>query len=123
MEAESDGNLARIPVAVTLSKCDVLEDLQYFNSNSLWSSDSRHIGFYDRELHDDMTALITECMRKWCKQAYQTVESNFPRHAFFGVSATGCCSNASNKYKYVSPHRVEEPFLWILSELGVIPSR
>ena len=47
-----------------------------------------------------------------------------PAYAFFGVSATGCASNkTTHLYPFVSPWRVEDPLMWLLAELGVIPTK
>ncbi|MFO1432366.1 MAG: hypothetical protein U1F76_19850 [Candidatus Competibacteraceae bacterium] len=112
------------PVAVVLTKCDVLRDSGLIDSNRLWSSDYRHVGYFDRESHEDMTGMMGECVLRWSPRAYNTVQARFPRHGFFGVSPTGCASDkTTRRYQYVSPWRVEDPLLWLLAELGVIPTR
>lgn len=112
------------PVAVVLTKCDVLRDAGLIDANRLWSADKRHIGYFDREAHNDMTGMIGEYVRRWSTKAYATVRSRFSRHAFFGVSSTGCAPDKTTRlYKYISPWRVEDPLLWLLAELKVIPAR
>jgi hypothetical protein len=112
------------PVAVVLTKCDVLRDTGLIASNRLWSTDERHIGFFDTRAHDDMTGMMGEYVRHWSPAAYNTVYARFSHHAFFGVSATGCASDKqTHRYKFIAPWRVEDPLLWLLAELGVIPSR
>jgi hypothetical protein len=112
------------PVAVVLTKCDVLRDAGLIESNRLWNSDARHVGYFDRDAHDDMSGMMAEYVQRWSPAAYQIVSHRFVRHAFFGASATGCASDLkTRRYKYVSPWRVEDPLLWLLSELGVLPSR
>jgi hypothetical protein len=67
---------------------------------------------------------MEEQMLRWNQRAYNTVKTRFSRHAFFGVSATGCASDKdTHRYKYISPWRVEDPLLWLLAELGVIPAQ
>jgi hypothetical protein len=112
------------PVAVVLTKCDVLREANLLDGNRLWSSDCRHVGYFDRQAHADMTGMIGECVLRWSPKAYNTVRARFARHAFFGVSPTGCASDkTTRRYQYVSPWRVEDPLLWLLAELGVIPTR
>ncbi|MGD2086296.1 MAG: hypothetical protein PVH61_08945 [Candidatus Aminicenantes bacterium] len=116
------------PVAVALTKCDVLRDAGLIASNRLWSSNQRHVGYFNTEIHDDMAGMMGEGVRHWSLKAYNTIEVRFPHHAFFGVSSTGCASSYSSdqktrRYKFISPWRVEDPLLWLLAKLGVIPVR
>ncbi len=113
-----------IPVAVALTKCDVLRDAGLIDANRLWSTDKRHIGYFDAEAHQDMVGMMGEYFQRWDPGAYSNIQQRFSRHAFFGVSATGCASDqATRRYKFISPWRVEDPLLWLLAELGVIPVR
>lgn len=110
------------PLAVVLTKCDVLRDAGLIPENRLWSTDTRHVGVFNREAHADMTGLFGEFMRLWYPEVYNKASQHFPRHAFFGVSATGCAPDrGTGTYKYVAPWRVEDPLLWVLHELGILP--
>ena len=112
-----------IPVAVVLTKCDVLRDHGLIESNRLWNTDKRHVNAFNVQYHEDMNAMMAEKVQQWSPKAYATASSRFLHHAFFGVSATGCASDKmTHRYKYISPWRVEDPLLWLLAELGVIPS-
>jgi hypothetical protein len=112
------------PVAVVLSKCDILREAGLLDSNRLWNSDKRHVGYFNREIHDDMAGMMGECVQRWSLNAYSIVSTRFTHHAFFGVSATGCASDrTTHRYRYISPWRVTDPLLWLLAELGVIPVR
>jgi hypothetical protein len=113
-----------IPVAVVLTKCDVLKEAGLIDPNRLWNGDRRHRGFFDRQAHDDMVGMFGEYVRRWSPEVYHNVTKRFSRHAFFGASSTGCASDTrTRRFKYISPWRVEDPLLWLLAELGVIPSR
>jgi GTPase SAR1 family protein len=113
-----------IPVAVALAKCDVLRDAGLIDLNRLWNADRRHIAAFDREMHEDINGMMGEWVHRWSLAAHSTLARRFSRVAFFGVSATGCAiDNRTNRYPFVSPWRVEDPFLWLLAELGVIPSK
>jgi hypothetical protein len=112
------------PVAVALTKCDVLRDAGLLASNRLWSTDARHVGYFDREAHADMTGMMAEHVQTWSPAAYQTVIQRFSRHAFFGVSATGSAPDpVTRRFPHIAPWRVEDPLLWLLAELGVLPVR
>ncbi|MGE0129080.1 MAG: hypothetical protein AB7U82_13460 [Blastocatellales bacterium] len=112
------------PVAVALTKCDVLRDQELIATNRLWSTEARHVGYFDQHLNEDTTGMMGEYVQRWSPEVYSIVRQRFSRHAFFGVSATGCSSDKqTRRYKYISPWRVEDPLLWLLAELGVIPVR
>ncbi len=120
-----EGGRLSIPVAVVLTKCDVLCTAGWIEKNRLWNTDARHIGSFDLEIHNDMAGMMSEYLQKWdhgAQATYNTVKGRFSKYAFFGTSATGCASDPTTRqYKYVSPWRVEDPLLWLLAELGVIP--
>jgi GTPase SAR1 family protein len=119
----ADGTLAT-PVAVVLTKCDVLRDARLLETHRLWHTEKRHIDYFDSEAHADMTGMMGQYVQEWMPDVYQTVRQRFSNYAFFGVSATGCASDAmTRRYQYIAPWRVEEPVLWLLAELDVIPTR
>lgn len=111
-----------IPVAVVLTKCDVLRDAGLIEANRLWNIEKRHIGYFDVKAHEDMNSMMGEYLQRWSMATFRHVETRFSRHAFFGVSATGCASEKS-RFEFISPWRVEDPLLWLLAELGVVPTR
>lgn len=118
------GDTLSTPIAVALTKCDVLRDAGLIAENRLWSTDARHIGYFDDEASQDMTGMMGSYVQRWSQAAYNTVVRHFSRHAFFGVSATGCAPDKNtHRYKFISPWRVEDPLLWLLAEVGVIPRR
>ena len=118
---------ANLPVAVTLTKCDVLRSLIQDGAfhgkyrDRLWTSRWRHVGGYDTRIHEDMSGMMGELMMDLHGDAYGVVMGAFPRNAFFGVSPTGSAVERG-KYPFLEPWRVEDPLLWLLSQLGVVPT-
>ncbi|MCD4786508.1 MAG: hypothetical protein K8T10_21995 [Candidatus Eremiobacteraeota bacterium] len=120
----SHGGKLSIPIACVFTKCDVLRDSGLIEPNRLWSTDTRHIGYFNIEAHNDMAGMMGEYIQRLIPAAYNTVRQRFSRHAFFGVSATGCAPNKkTGRFDFISPWRVEDPLLWLLYELGVIQGR
>ncbi len=118
------GAQVSIPVAMVMNKVDVLVDAGMIQTNRLWSTEQRHIGSYDTLAHDDMDGMMAEYFQRWNPDAYNNIRLHFNRHAFFGASAIGCGPDpVTNRYPFISPWRVEDPLLWLLSELKVIPKR
>jgi GTPase SAR1 family protein len=109
------------PVAMVLTKCDVLQQCGLIPENRLWTMDQRHIGKFRKEIHEDMSGMIGELLWRTNLPAYNEVKMRFPRHAFFGVSSTGCAPNKRGRFPFIAPWRVVDPLFWLLAELGVIP--
>jgi Double-GTPase 2 len=55
-------------------------------------------------------------------QIDENLEGNFKRYRYFGVSALGGYPNEGERVSYsgIQPYRVADPFMWLLSELGVV---
>jgi GTPase SAR1 family protein len=117
------GEKLPVPVAVVLSKCDVLRDYGLIDKDCLWNRNEHHVRFFNTMIHDDMNGTIAQVMRRYHTQAVQIIKNRFRRYAFFGVSATGCCPDANGRYPKIAPWRLEDPLLWLLAELGVIPAK
>ena len=111
------------PVAVAFTKADVLQSAGLIVKDCLWSQDRFHEGHYDLQLHSDASEMFGSKLKEWSPAAWTAVTTHFERFAFFGLSATGCSSDADGNYSRVSPWRVEDPMLWLLYELGVIAGR
>ncbi len=113
-----------VPVAMVMNKCDVLVDTGMIETNRLWSSEFRHVGSFDPLALEDMNGMMAEYFQRWNPDAYNNIRLRFARHAFFGASATGCAADPlTRRFRYISPWRVEDPLLWLLAELNVIPKR
>jgi hypothetical protein len=110
-----------IPLAVAFSKFDALADLvdPQFQVNSL----PDHRGGYDFEdfeaVNDEMRALLEDWGHR---DLLQSVDMMYRRHGFFGLSALGCAPK-SQQISRVLPHRVEDPFLWLLARHKILKPR
>jgi hypothetical protein len=110
------------PVALTMTKCDVLKKNKIIPPHSTWNSNRMHEAVFDDSLHRSMEQDISEVFKRYELHTYNTFTRFFANHAFFGVSATGCSEDpATGRYKSVSPWRVEDPLIWLLAKLNVLP--
>ncbi|MEV6843096.1 hypothetical protein [Actinoplanes sp. NPDC051411] len=122
------GGRIRKPIAVVFSKLDALDGT--LPEDSALLRDSPRDAVYDeadgRAVHEEIRALLD----KWQGGGMDLLlEQNFERHRLFGVSALG--SNPvrdENDVQRVSeygvlPRRIQDPFLWLLSEFGTISRR
>lgn len=112
------------PVAFTMSKSDVLKKNKIIPPHSTWNSNRMHEAFFDEKLHGSMQQDISEVLKRYDLHTYNTFTQFFANHAFFGVSATGCSEDpTTGRYKSVSPWRVEDPLIWLLARLKVLPTK
>ena len=115
--------LIDIPLAVTLSKADLLEGRGLI---------PREDEFFNRELHLEQlkdsppaafNEVISSMFRPWDGGELQrSLEANFSRYSFFAVSALGAPVNRQDGPAVqlpVRPLRVTDPLMWILNELHV----
>ncbi|WP_436525435.1 hypothetical protein [Actinoplanes sp. HUAS TT8] len=116
-----------IPVAIAFSKVDALWDALPENSplrqpapDGPWFPESDSLA-----LHDYVQALLQE----WeGGQIDQLLHKHYRTYRYFGLSALGAVPPAKQPQQArqrvarsgIQPHRVEDPFLWLLSRLKVI---
>ncbi|MBV9281549.1 MAG: hypothetical protein JOZ41_15830 [Chloroflexi bacterium] len=106
-----------IPLAVTISKSDLLKMLSrdspiFRNSNRgdvLSPEDLKVVDEVVRDLverHEDPTFVMN------CRV--------FQPHHFFAVAPTGSSPDPDGKYAVLAPCRCLDPFLWVLNQIGII---
>jgi len=119
--AVGPGELIDIPIAVTVSKADLLHgrgimprESQFFNE------EPHHEGANDLQpisFSDDIASMV----RQWDEGELQrSLDTNFSRYAFFAVSALGTPpSNAGTVQLPVRPVGVTDPLMWLFRELHI----
>ncbi|MBB5959595.1 GTPase SAR1 family protein [Saccharothrix tamanrassetensis] len=115
------------PIAVAFTKMDALEG--YLPAESpLRRMPPGGANFHEHdslEVHQHMRALLHE----WSGHNLdETLAANFTRYRLFGLSALGESPRLEGEgatqrvsERGVQPRRVEDPFLWLMSEFGAIP--
>lgn len=107
------------PIAIVLSKVDAVRD--QFDHGSPIRRASLHDGFLHLEDCEQVHENIQAHLSRWCPGLVRFMQDNFSRYCFFGVSALGGTPDESGKIaRGVLPFRVEDPFLWILHQFGLI---
>lgn len=112
--------LIDIPVAVAFSKIDAVESL--VDPSSCINYSSKHIskGSFDISDFQDMNGTMESLVRSWGGENFANqLSSNFKNHAYFGITALGC-NPESSRISKLRPHRIEDPFLWLLYEHKLI---
>ena len=115
-----------IPLAVSLTKSDVLLKIPEDEEESkvlIGPNSSIHIpreyGKYDEENFEQINAELEEYMRRVIGPDFINTVYSFKHHSIFAVSALGCNPTGNSLPRGVSPMRVEDPFLWLLSREGL----
>jgi hypothetical protein len=112
----------RTPVAVAFSKMDALQR-NLAEESPLRRAQPAGAEFDSRdslELHEYVRSLLDE----WDGSAiHQILRHNYTSYRYFGLSSLGAIPTADRRVatKVIQPYRVADPFLWLLSEFGVIP--
>ncbi len=111
------------PVALVFSKIDVVRSL--VEPGSPIHRASTHDGSFNlldaEQLNDSMRAYVSE----WVGPGLDTtLRHDFEKFRYFGISALGSSPDRQGRLPMgVSPFRVEDPLLWLLYEMQVIPGR
>ncbi|MFD9700890.1 hypothetical protein [Lentzea sp. NPDC059081] len=113
------------PIAVAFTKMDALQGS--LPPGSPWHRTPPDSAVYNEpdslEVHRHMQALLHE----WAgRNLDETLANSFTRYRLFGLSALGESPRLEGEDtqrvsdRGVQPHRVEDPFLWLMSEFGAI---
>lgn len=109
----------KVPIAFTLSKADTL--LPLIDPGSAIRRPGEHVGHVDLDDVQSVSTEISNYFSTWISPNFcDIINNNFSSYRYFGVSSLGEQPDAHDHLSTVSPLRVEDPFLWILSELGLI---
>lgn len=107
-----------IPLAVTFSKIDAVEDL--LGGQSAVIRTPRYDRGYDVADGKEVSRELKSTLLDWKGgHVLRQVETRFPTHQLFGLSALGCNPQAGVVPR-VTPHRVADPFLWLLHCNGLV---
>lgn len=116
-----------IPVAVVFSKFDVIDSIVPDGATVKNNSPHCKNGAFSASDIETVNNEVRGLLDAWNdRELIAFIDNNYNRHAFFCSSAFGLNNNAelgSGKINTPNPHRIEDAFLWILAENGVIPKK
>ena len=121
---QAGSRLVRVPVAITLSKSDLLKYLRGISNPYRFLANPPHrytggIDLQDLQLIDqEVRQLIYEFGDRTLLQTAQTLNAHF-----FAVSATGNSPKMDGSFPAVEPCRCLDPVLWTLQKLRIIDAR
>lgn len=129
----SKGQKISIPTAIAFSKFDVLK--RFFPKDAMVLQPSSYLreGKLDKNEWYNVSNEIDAMLKEWGAGGFtKNVEMTFKNYTYCTVSALGqqpivLEGQGGRKVKKLQtqprPHRVEDPFLWILKENGIIRER
>jgi hypothetical protein len=109
-----------VPLAIAISKIDVLRGL-LADTHPVFSL-PEHNGAFDRAVARDISESLRADVVGWVGERLDAfLKQEFADYAFFGVSALGEAPVGGRLRKGVSPHRIEDPVLWLLDTWEALP--
>ena len=113
--------LSSLPVAVTLSKSDLLKYLRPVNQTYSIFTNPVYGGEIDFADLDTVNTEVRDILTKFGDHSLLQAVGESTQARFFAVSATGYSPDAAGLYAKVEPIRCLDPFLWILHKLDLLP--
>ena len=114
-----------IPVAAVFSKLDAIESIIPEGCTLLETSPhSTKKNFYLPDWHN-VNLEVQGLLKEWSADSFMAqLDVNYTNYSYFAVSALGLENNPRKDggIEKPRPHRIEDPFLWLLKENGVIKS-
>jgi hypothetical protein len=109
------------PIAFVLAKIDALDSL--IDPGSVLYYTSNHQGALNLADSQSVHTEISSYLQAWLGPNFNNLTNiHFKNFKYFGISALGA-PPVNGEINSVSPLRVEDPLLWILSELSLIKTK
>ena len=109
-----------VPLAIAISKIDALRGLLP-DSHPVFALPI-HDGRFDRGVARNISESLRAEAVSWVGERLDGfLKQEFANYCFFGVSALGDSPVNGRLRNGVSPHRVEDPVLWMLDQWGAVP--
>ena len=116
----SNAKKLRIPVAITISKSDLLEFAVTNASSLLYLKENVLPNRFDSGHFDAISKQVQDVLYRLGDQVLLKSSQSFENMSFFAVSATGWTPDKDGKFPAIEPKRCLDPLLWSLWKLGII---
>jgi double-GTPase-like protein len=109
-----------VPLAIAISKVDTLRGILADN-HPVFTAE-RHDGVFNAGVARNISESLRAEVVSWVGERLDAfLKQEFVSYSFFGVSALGENPQGTQLRNGVSPHRVEDPVLWMLDQWGALP--
>lgn len=113
-----------VPVAVAFTKSDVLRDYKLLPPGNAIYNQPRHQGVFREDTRQQISDELNALFVNWkTTELEQLMQGEFKEHSYFGLSSLGEAPDPSGQLFAISPFRVEDPLLWLLSRLGYLKTQ
>jgi hypothetical protein len=122
--AGSGGAMIDKPVAIMLTKLDAITDL--LPADSVLRQPGRVVPYFDAVDGGAVQEQVKYFLEEWSADSIDRIaRQHYHRYRYFGISSLGSPPTADNQVSAhgIRPHRVTDPFLWLLNQFSFIPSR
>ena len=117
-------SLGSTPIAITLSKCDLLKKLRAVGNQYYFiTQPPRYRGGANLQDIEMVDKEVRQLLTEHGGDNLLLAANNFKKVRFLAVSAIGYTPDAAGKIPTVEPWRCLDPFLWVLYELGLIEAQ
>lgn len=109
----------KIPLAVTFTKIDALEEFDVLREDSCLRSESEHLarGVFVQTEFENVNIEMQDVLENFLDAELVQQMKQFEKYAFFGVTALGGVPNGTKlSGNTIKPRRVLDPLLWLLAE-------
>ena len=114
------GQKLRTPVAITVSKSDLLKFAAKGRQSPLFLNDNFYTNRLDVPKFDYISNEVQALLRDLGDRVLLRSSELFENASFFAVSATGWPPDDQGKFPPLEPLRCLDPLLWALWKLGII---
>lgn len=123
---QEDGK-TNIPTAIVITKSDMLSHLaeeegEYIRPNSNIFENYVHKGYFNLNEYENINGEVQRFIEKVDLAFKDAIDVHFANAAYFAVSSLGQNPVEGKLEKVILPIRIDEPFLWLLYQLGYISS-
>jgi len=108
-----------VPVAVAFTKSDVLRDYKLLPPGNAVYGQPRHDRHFREDVRQQISDELNSLFTSWkTTELEQVLTMEFSAHSYFGLSSLGEAPDSSGSLSTIAPFRVEDPLLWLLTQLG-----
>lgn len=114
-------NFRSVPIAVTLSKADLLKYMVPLSGQYFFMLFHEYTGNVPLSELERINNEVKDFIRRFGDSALLHTVAFFKKVSFFATSATGYAPDEQGIFPAVVPQRCLDPLLWILHELKILP--
>ncbi len=117
---ESGARLSSTPIAITVTKSDLLKQLTSIQYQYNFLKKPVYNGTINLQDLDGVNQEVRQLLEDYGERTLLQATHNFSKVRFFATSATGYAPDMNGTYPAIDPCRCLDPILWILHELDIL---